>query len=410
MFHSVESAYRLCNVRFEMLDGIKLKVVAKNNEIDMFAGADALQRYENGRKINSIKADQSAILNLYRFCEQQGIDIISRVALQKPLRIGEIEALSSWCGFKIDGEPVVAKFYLSRMRGAKRFLIYLWSFYQGKKSHTIEDLQMGNALLKQMKEGFDLYSKKPFAGERKDAVGLTPNLQRKFFSIINPSEDNSQNPWKTNKIRWRNYILLLLMMASGNRKGEMLLLRLNHLQLTGKRKYYDILKSAEVKDYPRAESPAIKTLGVQVELHDDIAALVEYYVTHVRKEFKGWQKSSFVFVSYRDGLPLSVQTPNAILNELVKKHPAFKGLLSPHRLRNTFHDLLNEALDNKHRHMPALSRALLKAPVQESAGGWASGSIMPARYAKGSIQRNVRELQLLIQGHMTEFCPFTGFS
>lgn len=205
------------------------------------------------------------------------------------------------------------------------------------------------------------------------------------------------NPWKTSKVRWRNYILLMLLMLGGNRKGETLLLKLNHFQLTGRRKYYDILKTVDVIDYPRMETPSVKTFGRQVDLHDDLAELIEYYITQVRKQFVNWQASNYLFVSYRDGLPLSVQTPNAILNELVGRHPEFKGLLSPHRLRNTFHDLLNEALDKKFKNQSAFNRMILKSPIQEAAGGWARNSQMPERYAKGSIQAKVAEMQILIQ-------------
>ncbi|OLU30310.1 hypothetical protein BVH03_09765 [Pseudomonas sp. PA15(2017)] len=248
-----------------------------------------------------------------------------------------------------------------------------------------------------MTAGFELYLKTPYKNDKKDKVSLTPELQAKFISIIDPDEYNESNPWKTSRIRWRNYIFLLLLMLGGNRKGETLLLKLNNFQLTGRRKYYDILKSSDIISYPRAETPSVKTYGRQVELHDDFAALVEHYIVNVRKEFDGWQQSSYLFLSYRDGKPMSVHTPNSTLNELIKQYPEFKGLLSPHRLRNTFHDLLNQALDNKFKGSSGLSRKILKAPIQEAAGGWARNSSMPEHYAKGSIQAKVAELQVLLQ-------------
>lgn len=150
-------------------------------------------------------------------------------------------------------------------------------------------------------------------------------------------------------------------------------------------------------DYPRSESPSVKTLGRQVVLNDQLAALIEHYIVNIRKEFIGWQSTSYVFLSYRDGNPISVQTPNSILNELIQQYPEFKGLLSPHRLRNTFHDLLNQALDRKFKSESGLSRKIMKAPIQEAAGGWARNSSMPEHYSKGSIQAKVAELQTLLQ-------------
>ncbi|TWC45906.1 hypothetical protein FBY04_13445 [Pseudomonas sp. SJZ080] len=131
MFHLPTSAYALTTVQFEKLGRIKLKLVTVNQQIDLFAGAYAMQRFENGLKANSIKADQSTILSLYRFCERSDINLIQRVADQDPFKIGEIEALSSYCGYTQDtGDPVDPGWYAARMRGAKAFINYLWLFYQ----------------------------------------------------------------------------------------------------------------------------------------------------------------------------------------------------------------------------------------------------------------------------------------
>lgn len=398
MFHLSTSAYALTTVQFEKLGGIKLKLVTVNQQIDLFAGAYAMQRFENGLKANSIKVDQSTILSLYRFCERSDINLIQRITDQDPFKIGEIEALSSYCGYTRDtGDLVDPGWYAARMRGAKAFINYLWLFYQDRCKRDLESLQASQLLYERMNAGFKIYAKAPFKPERKDKVGLTPELQAKFIAIIDPSEGNDLNPWKTSKVRWRNYILLILLMLGGNRKGETLLLQLNHFQLTGRRKYYDILKKVDVVDYPRMEAPSVKTFGRQVDLHDDLAELIEYYITNVRKQFVGWQGTNYLLVSYRDGLPLSLQTPNAVLNELIRKHPEFEGLLSPHRLRNTFHDLLNIALDKKFKNQSALNRMTLKSPIQEAAGGWARNSRMPERYAQGSIQAKVAEMQVVIQ-------------
>lgn len=390
--------FALTTIQFQKLGGLKLKLVTIDQQIDLFAGAYALQRYENGFKPNSIKTDQCIIVSLYRFCELNGIDLVRRVADQDFLKIGEIEGLSSFCGYsQITGDRVSPAWYSARMRGIKAFINYLWLFYQDRSKRDLESLKASQLLYERMQKGFRLYAKAPYDHNRKDKIGLTPELQSKFIAIIDPSEANGLNPWKTNKVRWRNYILLMLLMLGGNRKGETLLLKVNHFQLSGSRKYYDLIKVVDASDYPRMEAPSVKTYGRQVELHNDLAEIIEYYIVSIRKQFLNWQSSSYVFISYRDGLPLSIQTPNAIINELNSKYPEFKGLLSPHRLRNTFHDLLNRALNHKFKDESALGRHLLKSPIQEAAGGWARGSKMPERYSRGSIQERVADVQILLQ-------------
>lgn len=398
MYHLKPSVYSLTLVEFAKLGGLKLQLVSENDQVDIFAGAYALQRFDNGAKPNTIRVDQNAILLLYRFCKEKNINLIERIASLNPLTIGEIESLSSYCGYaQQTGDRVGANWYSARMRCAKNFIDYLWLFYEGRAARSVQHLKTARRLYEGMKAGFNLYLKSPYKGDKKDRIGLTPELQVRFISIIDPSENNQDNPWKSARVKWRNYIFLLLLMLGGNRKGETLLLKLNDFQLTGPRKYFDILKNPDVVIYPRAESPSVKTYGRQIELHDNFAALIEHYIVSVRKEFDGWQKTSYLFLSCRDGQALSVQTPNSILNELIKQYPEFAGLLTPHRLRNTFHDLLNQALDKKFKNESGLSRKIMKAPIQESAGGWAKNSSMPEHYSKGSIQATVAELQVILQ-------------
>ena len=399
----VKSSYSLVTVTFELLGSVNLPVVARHGNVDLFAGTYALQRFELGRMLNSIKSDQNAILNFYRFCESLNIDLHARVADQVPFTISEIEAFAAYCSVNHkDNTATDAGWYQSKFRGGKKFFMYLWQFYRDRLSNSLDVLHASDKLHSRMTAAFDLYKKAPYRTCKKDKIGLTPALQEQFIRIINPSASNEKNPWKTQKIRWRNYILLLLLMLNGNRKGETLLLRLNNFQLTGQRKYYDILKNTNRDTYPRAESPSVKTFGRQIELHDDLAVLIEYYITKIRNQFISSHKTSYIFISYRDGLPLSVHTPNAILADVVAAFPEFEGLLSPHRLRNTFHDILNEALDQKFKSHSGLSRQIMKSAIQENAGGWKHNSQMPEKYAKGSIQKCLASFQQQIQERLLQ--------
>ncbi len=122
MFHLKNSIFSLTTVVFDKLGGFKLKLVTESSQIDIFAGAYALQRFDNGSKPNTITVDQSSILILYRFCESQKINLIERIANLNPLTIGEIESFSSYCGIaQQTGEQVNPNWYGARMRGAKNF-------------------------------------------------------------------------------------------------------------------------------------------------------------------------------------------------------------------------------------------------------------------------------------------------
>ena len=363
----------------------------------MLSAGYLLQRYDSGSKPNTIKKDAQSIQHLYRFCIESGIDLHKLTSSQSPFSMGQIESYSAYCSADLStGEQISAGHYEQRMRLSWTFIKWLWLFYQNRTKNDLDKLKAARMQFTAMEEGFKLYLKSPFNNDLSDKEGLSPELRSRFFNIINPLPENELNPWKSQKIRWRNYALLLTMVLGGNRKGESLLLKLNHFSLSGRRKYFEILKSGDI-DYPRSEAPSVKTLGREVDLNDIMANIFEHYISEWRKKFQGADKSMFVFLSNKDGQPLSVQTPNAILNELIKKHPEYEGRLSPHRLRNTFHDVLNDALNLMNVGESSLSRKLNKAPIQEYAGGWKRGSEMTNRYPKGSIRREVGQMHQIIQ-------------
>jgi integrase len=388
---------KIVNITFSKLSNIKLNLLEVNGELEMLSAGYFLQRYDSGSKPNTIKKDAQAIQHFYRFCIKSGINIHRLISSQSPFSMGQIESYSVFCSIDVKtGEQIGHKHYEQRMRISWAFIKWLWLFYQNRTKNELDKLKAAKMQFSAMEAGFNLYLKAPFKTDKIDKQGLSPELRNKFFNIINPLPENDLNPWKSDKIKWRNYALLLTMVLGGNRKGESLLLKLNHFSLSGRRKYFEILKSGDI-DYPRSEAPSVKTLGREVELIDIMADVFEHYISVWRKEFSNADKSMYMFLSHRDGLPLSVQTPNAILNELIKKHPEYKEHLSPHRLRNTFHDVLNDALNVQNIGESSLSRKLNKAPIQEYAGGWKRGSEQTHRYPKGSIQREVAQVHQIIQ-------------
>lgn len=388
---------RLIDVEFEKLSGIRLKLISIDSMVDTLSSAYVLQRYDSGCLPNTMKKDCQSIQHLYRFCDKQKICLFSRLASLTPLSVGEVESFFTFCSFNASGEGIVSsKYRVARMRVALNFITWLWSFYQNRKKQKLDELKAAEYQFSIMEKAFRLYLSSTPRTLSERCKGLDPELRDQFMEIISPISKNDLNPWLSPKIRWRNYVFLLTIILGGNRKGESLLLKVNHFSLAGKRKYFEVLKDHD-KTYPRSEAPSVKTYGRSVALNDDLAFIFEHYITVWRKLFSGSKKSLYMFLSARDGHPLALNTANAILGALIKRHPQFEGHLSPHKLRNTFQDILNESLDEKFSGSSSLNRKLQKAPLQEYAGGWAKNSSMPEHYSQGSIERRVAEFQLKIQ-------------
>ena len=384
-----------------MLNNAHVSLLIIDGDMDLSSASYLMQRLDQGHPLKTLEAEAKVIKKFYQFCHIQNIHPASRFSNLDRLTTGEIESLTAFYSARdVTGEVVASGTFKLRWTVTRKFIKFLWDFYQCRVKDP-DKLKAAQIQLEGMEKTFLIHGKTPYRTANKDKIGLSPELRAEFLDIINPVEENTKNPWKNKLVRWRNYCLFLTMILGGNRKGESLGLLLAHFNLAGpphSRKYFEIFKDDRLTSgYPRKEIPAVKTNGRQVELSDDLAAIFEYFITEIRPKFKNATKSRYVFLSLRDGQPLSVLTPNESLNTLITMHPQFKDLLTPHILRNTFHDLLSEILDSTLENQGPIAKQAIKASLQEYAGGWSSGSSMVNKYPKGSIERRVGELHLKLQ-------------
>jgi site-specific recombinase XerD len=91
----------------------------------------------------------------------------------------------------------------------------------------------------------------------------------------------------------------------------------------------------------RADEPAVKTYGRRVPLSDSAAQILSRYIQYHRSQFPKADESPFLFLS-SEGEPLSLRSVNAIFEQIENRFPEFAGILTPHVLRYTF----NDSLDN----------------------------------------------------------------
>lgn len=386
--------FQIKETPFSLLNGYHFPLIVINDEVDMLSAPYLLRLLSQNKALGTIRIHANAIIHFYRFCKEERIDFPSMMRRLINFQVGQIEALSGF--MKVNqstGELVKPETYSARMNAIKQYIFFWWDTYQSRASNNAEKLNHARNKREVMVKAFEAELKTPWNSGGKSRIGLTPELTIKFVEIINPFSD--LNPFKSNWVKWRNYVLLLTLLLGGNRRGESVLLRLQDLQLQGRDKYFEIINEPN-KAAPKTGhqiNPSVKTKGRKIPLSEDIATIFEYYVTVQRKKFRGYLKSEFLLLSTRNGMPLSLHAVNRVTEKIVKTHPEFKGLLSPHRLRNTFHDLLYDGLDD------LLSTESLGASptmiegqkkiIQEHAGGWTRGSRMTDHYPAGAIERKV---------------------
>jgi integrase len=205
--------------------------------------------------------------------------------------------------------------------------------------------------------------------------------------------DSPRNPFESDRVKYRNWLILLLLLECGLRRGEAMLLMADSLKQgvdpeTGELVQWLDVTTTEDKD-PRATKPSIKT----AESHRQIpvtSGLAEIYWLYV-SEFRAPSDTHGFLLMSRDGHPLSAESFNKFLEKLsnalsseAKKrfHERTGGRtqLSPHDLRHTCATVKYKAF-MKWQPDKELAFQRMRAFF-----GWAPNSTMPNLYARAAIQ------------------------
>ena len=217
-----------------------------------------------------------------------------------------------------------------------------------------------------------------------------------LYDLFNPQSE--RNPFKTEGLRWRNFLAFLLLLHLGIRRGELLILRANAAreEFDGKRKrigrWIDILETSEEEHDPRFTPPSIKTPQSkrQLPLSDALATLINNYAAG----YRGRPLHPFLFNSQKNA-PLAMNSLNSMFG-VVSRHlsdPAKEALrsrrgatVSPHDLRHT------SAVHRLAAYREAgigLDEAVEKLRVFF---GWSRSSEMPRKYARAYFESTMNDV------------------
>lgn len=211
---------------------------------------------------------------------------------------------------------------------------------------------------------------------------------------------SATNPFATPAVQVRNWLLLLLMLLCGLRRGEVLLLTIDSLKRdldmrSGVIKYWlDVTESIEEDDIyvdTRATRPSIKTHAShrQVPISEELAQLIERYISEYRVDNS---KHSFLITS-RTGEPLSAESVNKALK-------IFSLALTPEALK-AFRQRTKKKYISSHdlRHTCACVRYVIFSSNSDKESvmqrmrvffGWHEESSMPNTYARAAIEDDVK--------------------
>jgi integrase len=211
-----------------------------------------------------------------------------------------------------------------------------------------------------------------------------------LYELLDP--ESAINPFQNVASRWRVYILFILLLHQGLRRGELLVLPADVIKSSFDRnlqhdRYWMSVKYNEYEDDPRYSKPSIKNAPSirQIPVSKTIALLVQEYVSN----FRGRANHSFLLNSQK-GVPLSPEAVSKTFQKVTASLPASlrKTLyeqtgctsITAHAMRHTCAVVrLNQILSENIEMNDALQQ--LRAFF-----GWSRDSEMPLRYARAVFE------------------------
>ncbi|MCJ9672763.1 tyrosine-type recombinase/integrase [Neorhizobium sp. SHOUNA12B] len=209
-------------------------------------------------------------------------------------------------------------------------------------------------------------------------VSLTAEQRELLLSLT--AVGAPANPWRSEFVQERNALLVRWLQALGVRRGELLGVSCDQLNLQS-RTVSIVLRPDDAHD-PRRIQPNAKTKARILDLAEDLAAATQKYML-ARRKTRLARRHGFLFVS-QSGAPLSLDSVSSIFRDIRRAAAGQLPALSAHVLRYTWNDDYSDYCD-RNKVEPAKERE-----NREYLMGWARDSEAAAIYTKRHIEKRAR--------------------
>lgn len=267
----------------------------------------------------------------------------------------------------VDGPHITAVEGGNRIRAVSRF----FKFYINRH---LTSLGQEPEVLSAFKEAADaaisrfeaLIPLAAYADEDETLEGLPEPTMSLIQRVLDPS--SSDNPFTTDFVRHRNYLIFQIFAESGIRRSELRYIKVNDIDYSQNRVTARVSKT-------QARTVPISSITAQA-FHD-------FVVRFWSKVSKQDTKHGYLFIT-EFGAHMAKDSINLVFRTLRSKVPGLPEHVAPHAFRRTWNDRLsrkNDALPEDKR-MPAEK----EIQVRNRLMGWSKKSTMAAKYARRSIK------------------------
>jgi integrase len=212
-----------------------------------------------------------------------------------------------------------------------------------------------------------------------------------LLRLVEP--DDSRNPWGNIGLRVRNRLLVHVLLGFGIRRGEALGIRIDRIDFQANRIL--IARSADDPLDTRKDQPLAKTRDRWLPMAEGLASMVHDYVVHVRKKLPKARKHPFLFVSHRDGAPLSLISVNKLFQSLRERFPELPTNLTAHLLRHAWNEAFSKRMDAQG------VEAAREEEIRSEIMGWSPTSGTAATYTRRHTRERAEQMALEHQKAIT---------
>lgn len=322
-----------------------------------------------GAQPNTLFNELRSLMVFYLWADLRGIDIEERLQAGTFLELSEIIDLVNICGWKLDdllsalerrsSNVITLARHIPKSgveSGEKRNRLgVIRSFVDFTSSDHLSQLQEWPnrwLLYRDMRAEFLKHLSNYIRALRppnRDDVGEKKGLDREALTrlraVIDP--DHPENPFEP-EVRFRNFVMIRLLIELGIRRGELLGIMLEDCDVTGPRGYITIHRRPDnVYDTRVIPGASTKTAARKLEVSPRTAQLVYEWIAHHRIKLPRAAKGEghFLIVSIPTGKPMSPSNVNKMFEALRKRVPGLPGNVAPHVLRHSWNDTFSEYMD-----------------------------------------------------------------
>ena len=418
---------------------VKMLVTSSGERLPMLLGRAGLPLFEptvfslsevrsRNRASNTIDSYLRSVMVFLLFLDLRNINLEERLRDGQLLSLGEIEDLAGICRLPVDkiqsmlyGGIVTSKQIISsvvsleklrkpfsgneniridassastRLRNIRDYLGWL-TLTRISKHRVDASLRLSlessiqytsSAIEARMPSGAHKHSR---IDQRE---GLEPEVLSQILKVTNPQ--SQENPWSDEHSKYRNELIILLLLNCGLRRGELLNIRISDLDF--RESTVAIVRRADDVSDPRTNQPKVKTRGREVPLSEGLLDKTITYIMNHRSAIGGAKKHDFLFVASDSGRPLSIPSLNKIFTVLKSKFPKLSDQLFPHIFRHTWNDRFSEEMDKNRvgEEQEKKERSYLM--------GWSETSGTAATYTRRHIRKRAQAASLQLQKSILE--------